>query len=307
MYSDLRCEDVKVWNNYNTPSKLNDHRRWLIRFRLGKLARTTFLGVANTLKTLHLSHNPLDGATIGAAISPLNMVRELYLDDIASLQLSPASFSQSQQQALRVLSIRNTLIGDSSLWAVLPALPALQTLLASRCSLTTIPDRAFRSNAVLRTVDLSYNSIGPTVGELQLFGLPTDLQSMNLNGNQLTSVSRCALDRFDAFNLFQLGLGDNPLDCANCSMYWLFKTLKDTNEFQLNSSTWSCDDGRMFGRLSEINFADCPPFMSSSAVDCADQNTSTNGQRLSIIVSIRLSKRAKVLSKAGFSTVPQFD
>lgn len=261
----MKCEVIMCLQNY----------------RLTSLASTTFNGVSKTLEVLCLRYNPLHGATVGSALAALTALSELYLDGIHSLLLSSSSFSLPVKKNLRLLSVRDTQLGNEGLWPTVYSLPALQTLLASRCSLTTIPDFAFQRNGALRAIDLSDNSLSAALTPAQVYGLPiANLQSINLHGNRLAIINRCTFHAMPTLNLFQIGLAANPLRCTDCSMQWLYETLKKAAEFQLSSLTWTCSDGRHFGTQSDADFAKCPQNSSpTNGTNCTDPESPDDGNQ----------------------------
>lgn len=250
-------------------------------FRLTSLASATFNGVSKTLEVVYLSYNPLDGTAVSASLAALSVLSELYLDGIFPLRLSSSSFNPLVRKSLKLLSVRDSQLGNGNLWPTVYSLPALQTLLASRCALTTIPDFAFQRNSVLRAIDLSDNSLSAALTPAQVYGLPVaNMQSFNLNGNGLTTIDRCTFDGMPTPSLSQIGLTANPLSCTDCSMQWLYLTLKNVDEFHTSSSTWTCSDGRLFSTLSEADFATCPRnSAATNGTNCTSLQSPNDGRQ----------------------------
>jgi hypothetical protein len=236
--------------------------------------------VSTTLEVLYLRHNPLDGARIGLTFSALSALRELYLDGITTLRLNSSNFNPAVQKTLRLLSVRNTQLGDEDLWPTVLSLQGLQTLLASGCSLTTVPDFAFQRHSALRAIDLSDNFLGPVLTSAQLYGLPiAGLQSINLDNNWLELIDRCAFDGYPTLSLLQVGLSGNPLRCTDCSMQWLHDALKSVNEIRMSFLTWTCENRRPFGELSDDDFALCNSSLPSHEMNCTDLDSSLDGDQ----------------------------
>ena len=220
---------------------------------------------------LSLSNNPLNSSSISSSISPLSALRELYLDAIDNLRLTPFTFSPLQRTSLRLLSVRDTNLGDANFWPTLDTLAGLETVIASGCGLVTIPDYAFRRSAALQTIDLRYNYLGPTLSERQLSGLSaTNLRSLRLDTNLISVVDWCALVGFPSEFLFQLGLAINPLRCSDCSLVLLLARLRSVDDKLAASLEWTCADGSFFGLQSATVPDWCTSNASSTVMNCSE-------------------------------------
>jgi len=182
----------------NLPTDLFNRMRALRRLRidnnrLQSVTRSTFSGASSTLELLDVSHNPLSSVP-GNAFLDLNYLQELRLDGVTSIRLGSDSFSSRQQRVLRTLSVRGSGVGDR-LWSIISNLKGLTTLSASNCSISSIPDFAFRRNTALQTIDISSNAID-SLTQKSVYGLADSLAAINLHSNRISTIHQCTFYGF---------------------------------------------------------------------------------------------------------------
>jgi len=42
-------------------------------------------------------------------------------------------------------------------------------------------------------------------------------------------------------------------------MHWLYSILKESDAIQMSNLRWTCDDGRLFAKLTDDDFVECLP------------------------------------------------
>jgi len=77
----------------------------------------------------------------------------------------------------------------------------LNSLYASDCAISLIPDFAFRRNAALQTIDLSSNSIS-SLTQRSMYGLAGSLAVINFNDNSITTIHQCTFYSFRYLSFF---------------------------------------------------------------------------------------------------------
>lgn len=233
----------------------------LARNKVTSINRSVYRTIANSLRLLELSGNPIAEVSLDA-FADLNQLQELYLDGASGLQLNADSF-KSQQTSMRHLSLRSTNLSTSQ-WTAVNNLTQLHTLWMSDCELGNIPDFTFQVANQLENLDLNSNQI-TNITQRSLTGLENSLIRLYLNKNQITTLDECVFYQFTKIDILRLQLSNNPLRC-DCDMKWLHlrvQNLKNNPNSSIlaNSLRWTCDNlsGRLFNSLTDADFVDCQP------------------------------------------------
>jgi len=211
---------------------------------------TASLPSPRCLRALNLAYNPLKDVHPNAFVE-LRSLEDLKLDFArAAVPLSRASFA-SQRSTLRNLSLRGVDLSAPQ-WSVIDGLRRLEMVSLSGCRLGNIPPFTFRhSGGRLHTLELAGNRIDE-LNQRSLVGLESSLVRLNLDGNRLTTIDRCAFYGFTQLDPMKLFLRNNSLAC-DCRLRWLYDWTNASRAFLF----WRCSDGRPFWRLADDDFQNC--------------------------------------------------
>lgn len=245
------------------------------RNRITSLKGSTY-SLASSLVVLQLEDNPLVSVA-SDSFNGLALLQELYLDGAQSLVLDKNSFT-SQEDSLKLLSMRSTNLSSSSPWPAVSVLGALKTLWMSSCELPDVPDFALSRMSGLENLDLNNNAISKLT-QRSLVGLSTSLVRLYLSGNKLRTLDECVFYEFQKLDILQLQLNNNPLEC-DCALKWLHDLLQPyksnpSTQFRVMSLQWKCANlnAKLFTTLTDADFSTCQSVNQSA--QCEDMEYTT--------------------------------
>lgn len=196
----------------------------------------------NNIFALNLGYNNIEAIADRAFVNT-KMLSELHLhyQKIGTvsnkLSLNPNTFA-GIQSSLKHLDLEATPLQTETFWEALKTLTELQSLTLRKTGVSTIPASAFHANNQLSQIDLQDN----TIQDLPIAafnGLESSLKEIQLENNQLTSISECIFRNFTRLN--EIGLRGNLLDCG-CKLVWLHRFLHEklTDEFMYRKDDYVC-------------------------------------------------------------------
>ncbi|MEW8485943.1 MAG: leucine-rich repeat protein, partial [Candidatus Thiodiazotropha sp.] len=220
---------------------------------LTRISAPIFSGLAS-LHTLILSNNMINTVE-SAAFQNSPTLTELRLDkQKTSMTLHENSF-QGIENSLEHLYIGKNTIDITLFWKLIEKLTNLFELNAPEIQLGNIPDKAFKNNENLATLDLGTNNID-SVQESSFYRLRDSLLSLSLSFNNITTISKCVFSNFTKME--QLHLDGNLLVC-DCRIRWLHDwVLTRPDKFQAGFLVGSCHSpANLVGQfLHDININD---------------------------------------------------
>ncbi|KAL8600037.1 hypothetical protein ACOMHN_039270 [Nucella lapillus] len=263
------------------------HLHFLERLELDRnditeLGKHTLKGTEHNIQILRLDENPISVLHKDTFQDHMNL-QELILDNTRLGGRLHGDMFQGISKTLKKLSISEAGLTSSDLSA-LSTITTLEDLVISRNIIADIPHGTFSRMHNLKKLNMSLNHIHNLPGA-SFRGLEDLLESVDLHGNLLSTVSGCVFDGFQ--NLRKLHLQNNPLVC-DCRMAWLHNWLQTMLiEEDRTVLEWRCVgpeavSGRAFGSLSVAELQ-CPDttttlhpfcsFNSSNAVDDFEEIT----------------------------------
>lgn len=259
-----KLEDLILYNNQITsiPSGVFENMAHLKSVdlqdcSLSSISKGTFIGAKASLQTLNLAGN-IDMSISADAFQDFSLLQRLELDRASAANLDQSSL-QPLASSLVFLSMKQMGLTPSR-WAMLRPLDRLKTLQLTSNSLSTMEDMFFQHFDQLASLDLSQNALGD-LPQQATFGLQGSLAEFDLRGNQLVTLSVCALDptQFEQLEVFDLRLDNNPLTC-DCRLIWLHRWLMEhSSDFRFYLVDWKCSDGKLFRNLKESELVCDPP------------------------------------------------
>ncbi|XP_027194794.2 uncharacterized protein LOC113789455 isoform X1 [Dermatophagoides pteronyssinus] len=258
-----------------------------------RIHSNVFNGTNNDVKYLEIKgENKLGQKYINQlfdALSSLQMAREMYLElnqldmipsyafrDIQMNYYNPSLFDQGNYytenlkinnnrkrlrlERLHILSKSLTQISSYAFYE-LNSLRYIRIHSKHNDGLQRISAHAFDLAQPLShplIIDLRKNQLKLSCFELDTFQQVNRPVHLDLSENNLTSIPQTIFERFlniDAKNTINMGDGTNPLQCNDCSLYWLLKDrqiyssqIHDAICHSINANLW---------RLDESTFRQC--------------------------------------------------
>lgn len=203
---------------------------------LTSISAPIFRGLAS-LHTLILSNNRINNVG-SAAFQNSPTLKELRLDkQKISMSLHENTF-QGIETSLEHLYIGKNTIDIPMFWKHIENFTNLFELNAPEIQLGSIPDKAFKNNENLATLDLGTNNI-VSVQESSFYRLRDSLQSLSLSFNKITTISKCVFNNFT--NMKQLHLDGNLLVC-DCRIRWLHEwVMSRIDKYQAGFLVGACN------------------------------------------------------------------
>lgn len=239
---------------------------------LTSISAPIFSGLAS-LHTLILSNNMINTVE-SAAFQNNPALTELRLDkQKTSMTLNENSF-QGIETSLEHLYIGKNTIDIPRFWKLTENLTNLFELNAPEIQLGSIPDKAFKNNENLATLDLGTNNID-SVQDSSFYRLRDSLQSLSLSFNKITTINKCVFSNFTKME--QLHLDGNLLVC-DCRIRWLHDwVVTRADKFQAGFLVGACNSPvNLNGQfLHEINSNDLTCDTNYVEPECADLYATT--------------------------------
>lgn len=157
---------------------------------------------------------------------------------------------QGLEQSLESLTLEGTKTSATQFWSTISILKELKQLNIAETGLRHIPNYAFIKNTKLRELDMDNNGI-TYLNQAAFRGLEHSLQDLELNFNNLTTISHCVFEYFTSLQLIHLT--ENPLNC-DYRIEWLHTLIhKNSHSPLFLESEFTCKTPNKYADVSLYN------------------------------------------------------